>query len=125
VHDASTAKVHGETLSYCSCLLETCFNRFFNLVTSAENPKRLFLDGKIDGAIKLLNDEELRQSLAQAKKAIADIVQAWLLKAHLLTVQFRFDAAEEAYKSAIEAAPERLVAPRRRLQEARSPAGRH
>jgi tetratricopeptide (TPR) repeat protein len=69
-----------------------------------QEAKRLFLDGKIDEAIKLLNDEELRQSLVQAKKAITDVVQAWLLKAQMLTVQFRFDAAEEAYKSAVELA---------------------
>jgi hypothetical protein len=71
-----------------------------------QEAKRLFLDGKIDEAIELLNDEELRQSLVQAKKAIADVVQAWLPKAQLLTVQFRFDAAEEAYKSAVDAAPD-------------------
>jgi tetratricopeptide (TPR) repeat protein len=75
-----------------------------------QEAKRLFLEGKINEAINLLNDEELRQSLAQAKKAIADVVQAWLLKAQLLTVQFRFDAAEEAYKSAIAAAPDDFTA---------------
>ena len=71
-----------------------------------QQAKRLFLEGKIDEAINLLNDEELRQSLVQAKKAIEDVVQAWLLKAQLLTVQFRFEDAEKAYLQAIEIAPD-------------------
>jgi tetratricopeptide (TPR) repeat protein len=75
-----------------------------------QQANRLFLDGKIDEAIKLLDDEELRQSLGQARKAIEDVVQAWLLKAQLLTVQFRFDHAEEAYKAAIDAAPDNFTA---------------
>jgi len=75
-----------------------------------QEAKRLFLDGKIDEAIKLLDDDELRQSLVQAKKAIEDVVQAWLLKAQLLIVQFRFEGAEEAYKAAIDAAPDNFAA---------------
>ena len=71
---------------------------------------RLFLDGKIDEAIKLLDDEKLHQSLAQAKKAIEDVMQAWLLKARLLTLQFRFDEAEKAYLVAIDAQPENFSA---------------
>ena len=74
-----------------------------------QQAKRLFLDGKIEEAIKLLDDEKLRQSVAQAKEAIEqqkkvieDAVQDWLLKAQLLTVQFRFDDAEKAYLEAIE-----------------------
>src|SRR5580704_3940444 len=62
-----------------------------------QEAKRLFLDGKIEEAITLLDDEKLRQSVAQAKKAFEDAAQAWLLKAQLLTTQFRFDEAEKAY----------------------------
>jgi len=78
-----------------------------------EQAKRLFLDGKIEEALKLLDDEELRHSLvqahnskAEAEKAIADAVQAWLLKAHLFVVLFQFDDAEKAYLAAIAAAPD-------------------
>ena len=66
----------------------------------------LYLAGKIDEAIKLLDDEKLRQSVAQSKKAIEEAVQAWLLKARLLTTQFRYDEAEKAYHDAIDAAPD-------------------
>jgi tetratricopeptide (TPR) repeat protein len=77
--------------------------------------KRLFLEGKIGEAIKLLgdNDEKRRESVAQAKQAIEqqkqlidNAVQEWLLKAQLLAIQFDFDGAQEAYKSAIDAAPD-------------------
>src|SRR4029077_3376588 len=74
--------------------------------------KRLFLDGKIDQALKLLEDEKLHRLVAEAQerraeaeKAIEDAIQAWLLKAQLLTVQLRFDDAEKAYLQAIEIAP--------------------
>jgi len=72
--------------------------------------KRLFLEGKIDEALKLLDDEKLRQSVAQAKQALEDAVQAWLLKAQLLTTQIRFEGAEKAYLQAIEIGPESFEA---------------
>src|SRR5262249_54815703 len=68
--------------------------------------KRLFLDGKVDEAIQLLEDEKLRQAVAQAKQALEDAVQGWLLKAQMLTLKFRFEEAERAYLHAIEAKPE-------------------
>jgi hypothetical protein len=76
--------------------------------------KQLFLEGKIEEAIKLLEDkdEQRRQSMAQAKQAIEqqekvieNTVQQSLLTAQLLTIQFRFDEAEKAYLAAMEAAP--------------------
>jgi hypothetical protein len=42
---------------------------------------RLLLDGKIH-AITLLDGEELRQTVEEAEKRIADTVQAWLLNTH-------------------------------------------
>jgi tetratricopeptide (TPR) repeat protein len=75
-----------------------------------QQAKRLFLEGKIDEAIKLLDDEKLRESLAQAEKAIEDVVESSLLKAHLLTVRLRFDEAEATYQKAISAAPDSFVA---------------
>jgi tetratricopeptide (TPR) repeat protein len=80
-----------------------------------QQAKRLFLEGKIEEAFKLLgaNDEKRRESVAQAKQAIEqqkqlidNAVQEWLLKAQLLTVQFDFDGALEAYKAATDAAPD-------------------
>jgi tetratricopeptide (TPR) repeat protein len=70
----------------------------------------MFVEGTIDEAIKLLDDEELRQSLTQSKKAIEDVVQPRLLKAQLLTIQLRFEDAEKAYLHAIYAAPDNFTA---------------
>jgi tetratricopeptide (TPR) repeat protein len=75
-----------------------------------QKAKQLLAGGKIEEAIQSLDDEKLHQSLAQAKKAIDDVVQAWLLKAQLLTVQFRFEDAEKAYQGAIDAAPDNFAA---------------
>ena len=79
--------------------------------------KRLFLDGKIEEAIKLIDDEKLSQLVTQSKKNIEqdkknieDAVEAWLLKAQLLTVQFRFEDAEKAYLQAIDAESDSFVA---------------
>ncbi|MGA8657615.1 MAG: tetratricopeptide repeat protein [Chthoniobacterales bacterium] len=78
-----------------------------------QEAKRLFVNGKIEEAIQLLDDEKLRDSVAEAQKmreeaerALQNAVQAWLLKGQLLTVQFHFDGAETAYLAAINAAPE-------------------
>jgi tetratricopeptide (TPR) repeat protein len=82
-----------------------------------QEAKRLFVNGKIDEAIKLLDDEKLRSAVAEAQqrreeaeKAIEIAVQAWLLKAQLLIVQFRFDEAEAAYLAAIDSAPDSFEA---------------
>jgi tetratricopeptide (TPR) repeat protein len=79
--------------------------------------QRVFLNGKIEEAIKLLDDEKLHQLVteaqkkkAEAEKAIEEAVQDWLLKGQLLTVQFRFEEAEAAYRAAIEAAPDNFSA---------------
>jgi hypothetical protein len=40
---------------------------------------RLFLDGNVDDAIKLLEDEALRRTAEDGDKGIADAVEAWLL----------------------------------------------
>ncbi len=42
--------------------------------------QRLFLDGKIDAAIALLDDDKLRQSVEQAEKTLADAIQGWRLR---------------------------------------------
>ena len=78
---------------------------------------RYFLDGNIEQAIKILDDETLRHMLsaakqrkAQAAKEIAEVTQAWITKARLLTIQFRLDESEQAYKAAIEASPDSFEA---------------
>jgi tetratricopeptide (TPR) repeat protein len=48
--------------------------------------------------------------VGHAKKEIEEAVEGWLLKARLLTTQFRFDEAEKAYLDAIDAAPESFKA---------------
>ena len=78
---------------------------------------QLFLDGKVDEALAILSGEKLqrmaaeaREKKAQAEKAIEEAVQAWLLRARILTVQFRFSEADQAYREAIEISPESLEA---------------
>src|SRR6266478_3139923 len=78
---------------------------------------RLFLYGKVDQALVTLNDEKLRElskaakeRKAEAEKATQEAIQNWLLKAQLLTVQFRFDDGEKAYQEAIDTSPESFKA---------------
>jgi tetratricopeptide (TPR) repeat protein len=78
---------------------------------------RLFLDGKVDEALVTLNDEKLRElskaakeKKTEAEKTTEEAIQAWLLKAQLFTVQFRFDDAEKAYQGAIDTSPDSFQA---------------
>ena len=77
---------------------------------------RLFLDGKVDEALVTLSDEKLRELSKAAKERkteaekTTEAIQAWLLKAQLFTVQFRFDDAEKAYQEAIDTSPESFQA---------------
>src|SRR6266480_2606025 len=78
---------------------------------------RLFLDGKVDEALSTLKDEKLRElskaakeKKAEAEKATEEAIQNWLLKAQLLTVQFRFNDAEKAYQEAIDISPDNFEA---------------
>ena len=78
---------------------------------------RLFLDGKVDEALEALSNEKLqrmakeaRERKAEAEKAIEEAVQAWLLRARLLTMRFQFSEAEKAYREAIETSPESFEA---------------
>jgi tetratricopeptide (TPR) repeat protein len=73
---------------------------------------RLFLDGQVEQALKILDEERLRRNLAAAKqrkeeaeKEIEQAAGSWVLKARLLTIQFRFADAETAYGEALQAAP--------------------
>jgi tetratricopeptide (TPR) repeat protein len=71
-----------------------------------QQAERLFLDGKIEEAIKVLDDEKLRHPVTPANRSVEDAVRAWSLKAQLLIVQFRFDEAETAYLAAVDTAPD-------------------
>jgi tetratricopeptide (TPR) repeat protein len=85
---------------------------------------RLFLDGKVDEALAKLSDAKLQEltkavkerrnaaqeQMAEAEKATDQVVRTWLLKAQLLTTQFRFDETEKAYQGAINTSPESLDA---------------
>ena len=78
---------------------------------------RLFLEGKVEEAIGVLDEEKLRRSLAvarelraEAQKAIDEAIQGYLLKAQLLTTQFRFDEAEMTYQMVCDAEPQNFEA---------------
>ena len=72
-----------------------------------------FLDGQLDRALQVLDDAKLHAMVqaanerkAVAEQAIRQATNAYLLRAQLLTSQFRFEEAEGAYRAAIETAPE-------------------
>jgi hypothetical protein len=54
---------------------------------------RLFLDGRIDDAIKLLDEDELRRT-EEGEKRIDDAVQAWLLKGAPLYAEVSFRSGQ-------------------------------
>src|SRR6516164_6169452 len=66
-----------------------------------QEAQRLFLAGKIEAAIALLDDDKLRQSAEQAEKALTDAIQGWRLKANLFKLKFRFEEAEKVYETAL------------------------
>ena len=76
-----------------------------------------FLKGKVQDALKILDDEKLRKSIEaaqvakiEADKSIAKAMEGYLLKARLLSTQFQFADAEGVYESAIQAAPDSFEA---------------
>jgi tetratricopeptide (TPR) repeat protein len=73
----------------------------------------LFLNGKVEEALRVLDEDKLRHSAqvagqrkAEAEKALAEAIQGYILRARLLTIQFRFDEAQQTYKAALEVAPD-------------------
>src|SRR6516225_3659854 len=66
-----------------------------------QEAQRLFLDGKIEAALALLDDAKLRQAAEQAENALTDAIQGWRLKANLFKLKFRFEEAEKAYEAAL------------------------
>lgn len=79
----------------------------------------LFLAGKIEEALRLLDAEKenLRKSIAEARRqkedaeqAIAQSVKTYILDAQLLTTSFRFKEAEASYRELIANAPDSFEA---------------
>jgi tetratricopeptide (TPR) repeat protein len=82
----------------------------------------LFLSGKPEEALKILNLEALRHSAEvarqhraeaekeakKAEKEVKEAIQNYLLRAQLLVTLFRFDEAEKTYQEAIELQPDNL-----------------
>jgi hypothetical protein len=62
---------------------------------------RLYLDGKIDAAIALLDDDKLRRSAEQAGKALTDAHPRLAAQSQPFHTQFRFEEAEKAYETAL------------------------
>ncbi len=74
---------------------------------------RAYLNGDVSKAIAILDNDKLAAAVSQAKrekeeaqKKLDSAVQSYLLKGQLLTTQFNFAAAEEAYQTAIAVSPE-------------------
>ena len=73
----------------------------------------MFLAGKVAEAVQVLDAEKLKRSVdaarrkkAEAEKALAEAIESYLLKAQLLTIQFRFGEAEAIYGEAMTADPD-------------------
>ena len=74
---------------------------------------RLFLEDKVAEALQALDAEKLKRSVeaarrkkTEAEKALAGAIEGYLLKARLLSVQFRFREVEETYQAAMAADPD-------------------
>jgi tetratricopeptide (TPR) repeat protein len=74
---------------------------------------RLFVDGRTEEALRVLNEGQLQQSLVaarkrkeEAEKAIEQAAQSWVLRARLFILQFKFEDASQAYQQAVQAAPD-------------------
>src|SRR5262249_44282460 len=71
---------------------------------------QLFLEGKVDEALSTLEEENVRELWEDAKERTDQAIQNWMLRAHLLTVEFRFGDAEKAYQGAIDTSPDSFAA---------------
>jgi hypothetical protein len=78
-----------------------------------EEAMRLVAEGKVDEALKTLDEAKLRARAQEVKerkeavdKQLRETARDWGLRGSLLATKFRFAEAEAAYRSAIETAPE-------------------
>ena len=67
---------------------------------------RLFERGKMIEALQVLDDEKLQRAAEAARRQSGQVVENYLLKARILTTQFKFDEAEGIYQKAMAAVPE-------------------
>ena len=71
---------------------------------------QLFVQGKVEEALILLDDAKLLQAAQAAQRQVQQVVENYFLKARILTTQFRFEEAENIYQLAVRAAPENFQA---------------
>jgi tetratricopeptide (TPR) repeat protein len=67
---------------------------------------RFFVQGKVDEALQILDDEKLKGAAEAARRQAGQVVGNYLLKARMLATQFKFDEAESTYQKAMTAVPE-------------------
>jgi Tfp pilus assembly protein PilF len=71
---------------------------------------RLFVAGKVEEALRVLDDGKLSQAAEAAKHQTRQVVENYLLKARILTTQLKFDEADDVYRRATNAVPESFEA---------------
>jgi tetratricopeptide (TPR) repeat protein len=71
---------------------------------SFSDAKRLFLAGKLDLALKRLNEDKLEHESKLLQNKSEQAAQAWLLRAKLLTLRFDLVGTERAYDKAVQVA---------------------
>jgi tetratricopeptide (TPR) repeat protein len=76
----------------------------------------LFLAGKVDEALALLDADKLERSAAEAvkrkisaEKAVRDVARSYTLKGQLLVSKLDLDGADKAYRAAIDVTPEEFA----------------
>ncbi|MCP4347039.1 MAG: tetratricopeptide repeat protein, partial [Desulfobacterales bacterium] len=74
---------------------------------------KLFREGKVKDALKVLDDEKMDRAMAkaqkikqEAEKEIGKGVENYMLKARLCITDFRFDEAEKNFQKAVQAGPD-------------------
>jgi tetratricopeptide (TPR) repeat protein len=77
----------------------------------------LFSGGNVTDALKVLDEDKLRESAKtgrsireEGQKELAESVQAYLLRARILTTQLRFDEVQKTYLALLEVAPDNFDA---------------
>lgn len=75
-----------------------------NESSSFSDAKRLFLAGKLDQALKRLNEDKLERETKTLLNKSEQAGQAWLLRAKLLTLHFDLTGAARAYDRAVQVA---------------------
>jgi tetratricopeptide (TPR) repeat protein len=77
--------------------------------TMLRDAQRAFLDGRVDEALRILDEVKIREDLAQAEKVRREAVDALLLKARLQISRLDFAAADRLFAEALRADPGHLA----------------